>query len=107
MSTKHVHRLIVVVPVEDRETACVLTKSVDRTGGERTFSSRLSPDGAEPATHLWCDWNMTDDEMERLKGLLVLTKGSRVWNGHEVDPDDVLKECGLSRVQANPMGGGK
>ena len=68
--TEYTKRTIIVVTAGQTSAANQKAKQVDTIGGEFTWTVRLSPDGLEPASHLWCNWQMKPDEFDALKALL-------------------------------------
>lgn len=65
--TEFTKRLIIVVTLGQQIAANAKAKEVDLEGGERTFTAGLSPTGALPVTHLWCNWQMKPAERDGIK----------------------------------------
>jgi len=58
--TKWIYRYVLVIPIVQTSPASIVAKDWDSdTGGDKTFSVRLSANGKEPATHLACETAMT------------------------------------------------
>ncbi len=102
METKHIHRILAIVPVEALESARLYTKALDDAGGEGEFVACLSASGKEPATHAWRSGVHTETERKSYTLLLESVKGARVFDGLKVAPDDALAECGLGVVVPEP-----
>ena len=65
-------RIIFIIPAADLARANAQAKSsFDQRGGERTFTTRLSATGAEPATHFVCSGLLADDDYTAVKALLA------------------------------------
>lgn len=65
--TKYTKRVITIIKIHAKTVANIEAKKTDTKGGELAWSVGLSQDGKEPATHYWNNWQMTPDEMAKLK----------------------------------------
>ena len=72
-------RIIFIIAAADLARASAHAKaSFDTRGGERTFTTRLSATGAEPATHLVCAGLLPDDDYSAVKALLATYPGASI-----------------------------
>jgi len=72
-------RIIFIIAAADLARANTHAKaSFDQRGGERTFTTRLSANGAEPATHFVCSGLLPDDDYGAVKSLLVTYPGASI-----------------------------
>ena len=72
-------RIIFIIAATDLTRANAEAKaSFDKRGGERTFTTRLSATGHEPATHLVCSGLLPDDDYSAVKSLLVTYPGASI-----------------------------
>jgi hypothetical protein len=69
--TAFTERAIIVVPIAQRAVAREAAKLID-AGGDGAFVSELSLTGTAPATHAWCNWQMTPAERAILEPELPL-----------------------------------
>ena len=70
-------RIIFIIPAADLARANAQAKGTfDKRGGERTFTTRLSANGAEPATHFVCSGLLPDDDYSAVKALLATYPGA-------------------------------
>lgn len=103
MATQYSVRYIIVVTAADAAIANAAAKTVDLVGGEKTFTSPLSPTGALPATHYWCNWAMTPAQATELSGkldTLLSSNRARAFDAVTTTPDQVLTTLGLKVVAA-------
>ena len=71
-------RIIFIIAAGDLARANAEAKaSFDKRGGERTFTTRLSATGNEPATHLVCSGLLAYDDYTAVKTLLATLKADR------------------------------
>ena len=72
-------RIIFIIAATDLARANAEAKaSFDKRGGERTFTTRLSATGNEPATHLVCSGLLADDDYTAVKTLLATYPGASI-----------------------------
>ena len=72
-------RIIFIIAAGDLARANAEAKaSFDKRGGERTFTTRLSATGNEPATHLVCSGLLADDDYTGVKPLLATYPGASI-----------------------------
>ena len=72
-------RIIFIIAASDLARANAHAKaSFDTRGGERTFTTRLSATGAEPATHFVCSGLLPDDDYAAVKSLLATYPGASI-----------------------------
>ena len=72
-------RIIFIIPAGELARANAHAKaSFDKRGGERTFTTRLSADGHEPATHLVCSGLLAEDDYSGVKALLATYPGASI-----------------------------
>jgi hypothetical protein len=65
-------RIIFIIAAADLAKANADAKSsFDKRGGERTFTTHLSANGQEPATHFVCSGLLNEDNYSFVKGLLA------------------------------------
>lgn len=86
-------RLIIVIPVEEKETANAFCATI-AAGGAGTFTVGLSPNGQEPVSHYWCNWQMTQEQYDAVKAEFKHVFDVPFWA-----PETVLAEMGLQRIQ--------
>ena len=109
-------RVILIIPAGEVLRANGESKTrFDRRGGERTFTTRLSASGEEPATHLVCSGLVPDDDYSGVKDMLTTYPGAQLVDWP--DQDDALKgeqtlaDLGLRiispPVEPDGKGGGK
>lgn len=94
-------RMILVCAASVQGVANAQAKKVDTHGGEFTFTVALSPSGLPPATHYWCNWQMTSEERTALEGYLAGLKNQGLgwaYDAVEYTPEQVLDERGLQRL---------
>jgi len=99
--TLYTNCLIVVIQAQLQAAANAKALELDTLGGDRTFTQGLSPSGALPATHYWCDWTMLPGEEVPLRGKLAnVGSGNkvRVYNGKTTTPEQVLALTGLKDI---------
>ena len=92
-------RAIIVIDENQKNAATQIVKKVDILGGDNTFNGvGLSPDGNEPASHLWCGWNCSASEYE------FFEKQTMPWwqlfDGQETLVEDILTLLNLKKVVA-------
>ena len=97
-------RIIFIIAAADLARANAQAKaSFDQRGGERTFTTRLSASGAEPATHFVCPGVLPDGDYTFVKGLLGTYPGASVvdWLDGETASKgkDTLAQLGLQIIQ--------
>ncbi len=73
--TEYTKRVIIIVTAGQANAANAQAKLVDTGGGEFAWTARLSPDGLEPASHLWCNWQMKPSDFDSLIALLAEIPG--------------------------------
>lgn len=103
MTTAYTNRLIVVIAADAQAGANAFAKQIDVAGGERTFTSELSPTGRSPATHYWCSWAMKKGEHDGLRTrlrLLVDSGKARVFDGNKLETGEILQQMGLKPVES-------
>ena len=72
-------RIIFIIAAADLTRANAHAKSsFDKRGGDRTFTTRLSATGAEPATHFVCSGLLGDDDYSVVKSLLATYPGASI-----------------------------
>ncbi len=70
-------RIIFIIAAADLVRANAQAKSsFDPRGGERTFTTRLSVNGQEPATHFVCSGLLKEDDYLAVKALLATYPGA-------------------------------
>ena len=97
-------RIIFIIAAADLTRANAHAKaSFDKRGGERTFTTRLSATGNEPATHFVCAGLLGDDDYSAVKGLLVTYPGASIvdWqdNAGAAKGKDTLAQLGLQIIR--------
>ena len=97
-------RIIFIIAAADLARANAQAKaSFDRRGGERTFTTRLSATGVEPATHFVCAGLLNDDDYTAVKSLLVTYPGASLvdWqdNAGAAKGKDTLAALGLQIIR--------
>ena len=97
-------RIIFIIAASDLARANAHAKaSFDTRGGERTFTTRLSATGAEPATHFVCSGLLADDDYSAVKGLLATYPGASIvdWldNAGAAKGKDTLAQLGLQFIR--------
>ena len=78
-------RVILIIPAAEVLRANGESKTrFDPRGGERTFTTRLSATGAEPATHFICSGLVPDDDYSGVKDMLTTYPGAQLvdWPDH-------------------------
>lgn len=101
-SVQPYERLIIVVKAAEAQKSNDQAKTVDRAGGERTFTIGLSPTGEGPPTHYWCSWAMEPGDKVNINKLLdgaAKKKDAYVFDGDARTPESVLAELGLKVVR--------
>ena len=98
-------RIIFIIAAADLARANAEAKiSFDPRGGERTFTTRLSANGAEPATHFVCSGLLKDDDYVAVKTLLATYPGASIvdWpdDASTTQGKDTLAQLGLRFIQA-------
>ena len=96
-------RIIFIIAAADLARANAEAKaSFDKRGGERTFTTRLSVNGAEPATHFVCSGLLPDDDYTAVKTLLTTYPGASIvdWldNAGAAKGKDTLTSLGLQII---------
>ena len=96
-------RIIFIIAAADLARANTQAKaSFDKRGGERTFTTRLSANGAEPATHFVCSGLLADDDYSAVKSLLATYPGASIvdWNNDAgaAKGKDTLAALGLQII---------
>ena len=72
-------RVILIIPAEEVLRANGESKNrFDQRGGERTFTTRLSADGQEPATHFVCSGLVPDGDYSGVKDMLTTYPGAQL-----------------------------
>jgi hypothetical protein len=97
-------RIIFVIAAADLTRANAQAKaSFDKRGGERTFTTRLSATGAEPATHFVCSGLLADNDYVGVKTLLATYPGASIvdWqdNAGAAKGKDTLAQLGLQIIR--------
>ena len=97
-------RIIFIIPSADLTRANAHARaSFDQRGGERTFTTRLSATGHEPATHLVCSGLLPDDDYSAVKSLLVTYPGASIvdWadDAGTAKGKDTLAALGLQIIR--------
>ncbi len=97
-------RIIFIIAAADLARANAHAKaSFDTRGGERTFTTRLSATGAEPATHFVCSGLLADDDYAAVKSLLAAYPGASIvdWqdNAGAAKGKDTLASLGLQIIR--------
>ena len=97
-------RIIFIIAAADLARANAHAKaSFDKRGGERTFTTRLSAIGNEPATHFVCSGLLPDDDYSAVKALLATYPGASVvdWLDSEAASKgkDTLASLGLQIIR--------
>ncbi len=97
-------RIIFIIAATDLARANAEAKaSFDKRGGERTFTTRLSATGNEPATHLVCSGLLADDDYTGVKTLLATYPGASIvdWqdNAGAAKGKDTLAQLGLQIIR--------
>ena len=97
-------RIIFIIAAADLARANAHAKaSFDTRGGERTFTTRLSANGAEPATHFVCSGLLGDDDYSAVKALLTTYPGASVVDWADDDGTakgkDTLTALGLQIIR--------
>ncbi len=78
-------RVILIIPAAEVLRANGESKTrFDQRGGEHTFTTRLSADGQEPATHYVCSGLVPDDDYSGVKDMLTTYPGAQLvdWPDH-------------------------
>ena len=97
-------RIIFIIPAGDLARANAQAKaSFDKRGGERTFTTRLSATGAEPATHLVCSGLLAEDDYTGVKALLATYPGASIVDWRDdagtAKGKDTLAQLGLQIIR--------
>jgi hypothetical protein len=97
-------RIVFIIAAADLARANTHAKaSFDTRGGERTFTTRLSATGAEPATHFVCSGLLGDDDYSAVKGLLATYPGASIvdWanDAGTAKGKDTLAALGLQIIR--------
>ena len=97
-------RIIFIIAATDLTRANTHAKaSFDKRGGERTFTTRLSVNGAEPATHFVCSGLLPDDDYSAVKTLLTTYPGASIvdWadDADTAKGKDTLAALGLQIIR--------
>ena len=97
-------RIIFIIAAADLARANAEAKvTFDKRGGERTFTTRLSANGAEPATHFVCSGLLGDDDYTAVKALLATYPGASIvdWqdNAGAAKGKDTLASLGLQIIR--------
>ena len=97
-------RIIFIIAAADLARANTQAKaSFDKRGGERTFTTRLSATGAEPATHFVCSGLLPDDDYSAVKSLLATYPGASIVDWAEdagaTKGKDTLAALGLQSIR--------
>ena len=97
-------RIIFIIAAADLAKANTDAKaSFDKRGGERTFTTRLSANGAEPATHFVCSGLLNDDDYAAVKTLLATYPGAQIvdWadDAELTKGKDTLAQLGLQIIR--------
>ena len=97
-------RIIFIIAAADLARANTQAKaSFDKRGGERTFTTRLSATGNEPATHLVCSGLLPDDDYSAVKTLLATYPGASIvdWldDAGTAKGKDTLAQLGLQIIR--------
>ena len=72
-------RIIFIIAAADLARANTQAKaSFDKRGGERTFTTRLSATGNEPAPHLVCSGVLAEDDYPGVKAVLATYPGASI-----------------------------
>ncbi len=72
-------RIIFIIAAADLARANTEAKSsFDKRGGERTFTTPLSANGQEPATHFVCSGLLNEDDYTAVKSLLATYPDARI-----------------------------
>ena len=97
-------RIIFIIAAADLARANTQAKaSFDKRGGERTFTTRLSTTGAEPATHFVCSGLLADDDYSDVKTLLATYPGASIVDWRDdagaAKGKDTLASLGLQIIR--------
>ena len=97
-------RIIFIIAAADLARANTQAKSsFDLRGGERTFTTRLSATGAEPATHFVCSGLLADDDYSAVKSLLATYPGASIVDWRDdagaAKGKDTLAQLGLQIIR--------
>ena len=97
-------RIIFIIAAGDLVRANTEAKaSFDKRGGERTFTTRLSATGNEPATHLVCSGLLPDDDYTGVKALLATYPGASIVDWRDdagaAKGKDTLAALGLQIIR--------
>ena len=97
-------RIIFIIAAVDLARANAEAKaSFDKRGGERTFTTRLSATGNEPATHLVCSGLLADDDYTGVKALLATYPGASIVDWRDdagaAKGKDTVAQLGLQIIR--------
>ena len=97
-------RIIFIIPAAELARANAEAKaSFGKRGGERTFTTRLSANGEEPATHLVCSGLLAEDDYGAVKSLLATYPGASIvdWadDAGAAKGKDTLAQLGLQIIR--------
>ena len=97
-------RIVFIIAAGDLARANAQAKaSFDTRGGERTFTTRLSASGAEPATHFVCSGLLGDDDYSDVKTLLATYPGASIVDWRDdagaAKGKDTLTQLGLQIIR--------
>ncbi len=97
-------RIIFIIAAGDLARANAEAKaSFDTRGGERTFTTRLSATGHEPATHLVCSGLLAEDDYGAVKSLLATYPGASIIDWRDdagtAKGKDTLAQLGLQIIR--------
>lgn len=93
-------RIIAVVPAQNKLDCNVFANTIDKVGGEDTFTVGLCAvgDASQAVTHYWCSWIISDWYYDKLRTYLSGVAGASTFDGGKVLPDDVLSQLGLKTL---------
>ena len=97
-------RIIFIIAASDLARANAEAKtSFDAPGGERTFTTGLSANGQEPATHFVCSGLLTDNDYSFVKGLMATYPDAKIVDWADDAPfrqgKDTLAQLGLQIIR--------
>jgi hypothetical protein len=105
-------RVILIIPAADVTRANGDAKSqFDARGGERTFTTGLSPTGKEPPTHFVCSGLLPEDDYSGVKQMLATYPGAQLVDWEDSSDwskgEQTLAGLGLTIISPPVEPGGK
>jgi len=90
-------RTIIVITAAQQVLENTFMTTIDKQGGDRTFTVGLNALGVGVPTHYWCNWLVTDEQYATFR----TRYGSDCFDGDKMSPDEVLAAKGLKRIHGD------